>query len=214
MGLFARGGAESETHIRKQCLQTRCSVRRVYFDTETTGLSAADGDEVLELAVISDEGKKLLNTLVRPEVLTEWPEAQAIHGITPAAVQRAPTLEEIEPRLIAVLRGAEVVIYNAEYDMSFMSREVRAAPAKVSCAMRRFARCYGEWSAWRRSYKWQPLHRAAAYVHHTWQGAAHRALADTYACRAVWHYLTDKAEARRVDALRRAAANPQQSLGL
>ena len=53
-----------------------------------------------------------------------------------------------------------------------------------------FAEHYGEWNHRHGNYKWQNLNKASRYVLHQWEGEAHRALADTQATRAVWHYLT------------------------
>jgi DNA polymerase III subunit epsilon len=162
-------------------------VRRVYLDTETTGLSP-ERDELVELALIDDAGGVLLDTLVRPVRLTEWPEAMAIHGITPAMVKDAPTLEQLVPELLAHLTGAHLIIYNAGYDLGFLPAHVQDAPAQLSCAMEAFALHYGE-PGYRGGYRWQKLTRAAEYVSHVWEGDPHRARADALAARAVWEYL-------------------------
>ena len=181
----------------------------VYFDTETTGLSAAKGDEIVEIAIIDDEGKTLLESFVRPLKKTSWPEAEKIHGISPEMVKDAPTLPELVSLLIGHFQDKCVVIYNASYDMAFMPPVVRNAPASVDCAMQRFAEHYGDFSEYHNTYTWQPLARAARYVHHEWQGTAHRALADAHAARAVWRYLRDQDERERVDALRADAAQSE-----
>ena len=66
----------------------------IYLDLETTGLSPPD-DEILEIAVVDDAGAVLLHSLVRPAHTTAWPDAEAIHGLTPADVQDAPVLEAL-----------------------------------------------------------------------------------------------------------------------
>lgn len=178
----------------------------VYFDTETTGLSALRGDEIVELAIIDDEGQTLLETFVRPLKKASWPEAEKIHGISPEMVKDAPTLQELVPLLIEHFSERSVVIYNAGYDMAFMPPAVRDAPASVDCAMQRFAEHYGDFSEYHQTFTWQPLARAARYVHHQWHSTAHRALSDAHAARAVWRYLRDDDERARVDALRAMAA--------
>lgn len=64
-----------------------------YLDTETIGL-AAGFDEILQIGLVDEAGNVLLDTLVRPTRRTEWPEAEKIHGITPADVADAPTQAE------------------------------------------------------------------------------------------------------------------------
>ena len=53
----------------------------VYLDTETTGV--ADDDEMVELTIIDDDGKPLIDTLIKPKYHTSWPGAQRVHGISP-----------------------------------------------------------------------------------------------------------------------------------
>ncbi|MDY0136377.1 MAG: hypothetical protein RBS36_04320 [Thiomicrospira sp.] len=55
----------------------------VYLDTETTGLSIKDGAELLEIAIVEENGTVLLDTFVKPKHATEWPEAMAVHTSHP-----------------------------------------------------------------------------------------------------------------------------------
>ena len=179
-------------------------MKLLFLDTETTGLPEHD-PEVLSLALVDGRGQVVLDTLVRPERHTEWPEAQAIHGITPAQVLTpdVPTLGELTPQLLELLRGAHLVIYNAAFEQAVLGDLlVRARPRRIECAMLAFAEFYGSWHDYYRNYRWQTLARAAAYVLHEWNGPAHSALADTHATRAVWRYLNRPFVRRRVDAQR------------
>jgi DNA polymerase III subunit epsilon len=185
-------------------------MRTVYLDTETTGLSPDDGAELVELALIDDAGAVLINTLLRPTKCSAWPDAERIHRISPAMVAAAPTLADIEPQLLEALKGAEVVIYNAPFDLSFLPPSVREAVGEVRCAMQAYAVHYGAWSDYHQSYTWQPLGRAAARVGHTWEGTAHRALADAGACRSVWHYLLAEAAQKLLEAHQEADEAPDE----
>jgi DNA polymerase III epsilon subunit-like protein len=172
----------------------------VYLDLETTGLYPP-ADEVLEVAIVDAQGQVLLESLVRPEHTTAWPEAEAIHGIAPGSVQDAPTLEGLRSLIRAAVCGKTLVIYNAPFDLGFLPDELAQAAA-VHCCMRAFAEHYGEWSAYHGTYRWQTLSTAADYVRYRGIAGAHRARADALACRAVWRYLTVPAERARVEALR------------
>jgi DNA polymerase-3 subunit epsilon len=162
-------------------------VRVVYLDLETTGLDPAH-NEILEVGILDDTGAVLLDTLVRPTRLQQWPDAEQIHGITPAAVAAAPTFAQIRPRIVEAVNGAVVVIYNAPFDAGFLRLELTGA-AEVVCAMRPFAEAFGEWDIGRDCWHWQKLGVAAAHVGFVWPGTAHRAIHDCAATRAVWHWL-------------------------
>lgn len=184
--------------------------RTVYIDTETTGLDPCWND-LLEIAIVNDQGEVLMDTLIRPKRRQSWLSAQAIHGISPEDVKNAPTLEDVLPAVVAAVTGARLVIYNASFDMGFLPEYVANAPARIECCMLHFAEEYGDYSDYHDDYRWQSLATAACYVGHVWQGSTHRALADALACRAVWHYLTgsaayrDEVDARRISDIRRDA---------
>lgn len=164
----------------------------IFIDLETTGFSA-ETDEILEIAIVDHAGNTLLDTLVKPERMTSWPEAEAVNGITPEMVASAPTLRGLSPVLKGLLMQRHVVAYHMAFDIEFL----RAAlpdllPAEdylPHCAMRRFSVLRGVWDArepGKNDYKrWRQV-AAAEYVGHVWSGSAHRALADAQACRSIW----------------------------
>lgn len=91
----------------------------IYLDTETTGLYPPD-DEVVELAIIDDEGKPLINTFIRPVHKTKWDDAERIHGINFDMVEGAPTILDIDDRIKEVVKGKDLIIYNKDYDTRFL----------------------------------------------------------------------------------------------
>jgi DNA polymerase III subunit epsilon len=166
-------------------------MRTVYLDLETTGLDPAR-DEILEVGILADSGEVLLDTLVRPERHREWPEAWRINGIALADVSEAPALPEIRSRIVDAVAGVRVVIYNAPFDVAFLGNALEGA-AEIGCAMRAFAEAFGEWSDEHGGWRWQNLGVAAAHVGFVWPGPAHRAIHDCQATRAIWHWLSDRA---------------------
>lgn len=172
-------------------------MRTVFLDTETTGLRglyAGGTDEIVELAILDDRGRALINQLVRPAGQGTWPEAQRIHGISPAMVAEAPTLTEILPAASAAIQGCRVVIYNAAFDLQFFPNSL-FRESQVECAMRRYAEWKGEWNANHGNYRWHKLHVAAMATGFLEDVQWHRALADTLACRHVWRHLVRSARA-------------------
>ncbi len=107
-------------------------------------------------------------------------------------VKGSPTIEDLEPRLIQILSGKELIVYNLDFDIRFLSQRAVSSIKEKHCCMLRFATVYGEWNQYYGNYKWQSLTVATGHVGYKWEGDAHRALADTLACRAVWNYLEEE----------------------
>ncbi|CAA9889708.1 DNA polymerase III epsilon subunit-like protein (fragment) [Candidatus Methylobacter favarea] len=171
----------------------------LYLVTETTGLNPIT-DDLLEIAIIDDSGAVLLASLIKPCNNTSWPAAEAIHGITPDMVASAPALTEIAPKIAAAVKGQDIIIYNAAFDTGFLGSLLSLAKS-IKCCMEAWAEHSGEWSDYHGNYRWQKLAKAAAAVHFDWPGESHRALADSLACRAIWQYLANPDERKRVDAI-------------
>jgi DNA polymerase III epsilon subunit-like protein len=151
----------------------------IYLDTETTGFSPARGDAIVELAIVDAAGRTLIDTLIDPGRAIPWQSTQ-VHGITDAMVRGRPTLDQVMPRVLEIIAGELVVIYNANFDAPFFPGQLRQSQG-VRCAMARFADALGG--------RWRKLDVAARHVGHRWTGNAHRALADAQACRSVWDWL-------------------------
>ena len=157
----------------------------IYLDTETTGLQPPE-DRIVEVAIVDDCGRTLLNSLVNPRRNVPA-EASAIHGITNDMLSQAPSLDELLPDIERIIHGASAtIIYNARYDTRFFPPELWKG-VKVQCAMKRFARIMGEKNRFGRD-RWHRLDKAASRAGHVWNGDPHRALADTLACRSVWQW--------------------------
>lgn len=155
-----------------------------YLDTETTGLFDA---EMVECSVIDDSGKTILDTLVDPG--RPIPKAAtAIHGITDTMVAGAPPADAVRAFVMAIVKGHQLVIYNAAYDTMFFPGIDKSA-AKIRCCMLRAAPHFGAWDEYHESWRWPKLGVAAAGCGYVPEEGLHRALADARACRAVWHWL-------------------------
>lgn len=138
------------------------------LDTETTGLH--DG-EIVQIAIIDSSGFTSLDALVKPSRPIP-PDATRIHGITDEMVNDSPTWAQLTDYIASILRGRNVVVYNAVYDRKMMHQSAeKAGLPKVDwkgfsnwwCAMDAFSEVYGEWNSYHRSYRWQRLTTAARY---------------------------------------------------
>lgn len=79
---------------------------------ETTGHPDKEA-EIVQLGLVNETGRVLLDTLVRPskEIL---PQATAQHGITSDRVADAPSFGELYPQIKQFLRGRALVVYDWE----------------------------------------------------------------------------------------------------
>lgn len=133
----------------------------VILDTETTGTS--DSDEIVQVAILSFDGKALLDTLVRPTQPIPF-EATAIHGITNEDVEDAPLFPVVYAKIEKIIAGKTVVIYNAQFDVRLIQQSLakhNLVPVAlnlddVDCAMLMYSAWVGEiWPYG--GYKWQKL---------------------------------------------------------
>ncbi len=105
-------------------------MRQIILDTETTGLETSQGHKVIEIGAIEmDSRRKTGNTLhfyLNPE--REIDEAAAeVHGITAEQLADKPCFREKADELLEFLKGAELIIHNAPFDVGFLNHEFREA---------------------------------------------------------------------------------------
>ena len=99
-------------------------MRQVVLDTETTGIG--EGHRIIEIGCIELVDRKLTgrhyHQYVNPQRLVD-PEAYGVHGISDEFLEDKPLFGAIANDFIDFIRGAELVIHNAPFDVGFMDRE-------------------------------------------------------------------------------------------
>lgn len=102
------------------------------IDVETTGLSAAGGDRVLEIGIarLDEKGRiePVLDTLINPGRPVT---ATHVHGISGDMVEDAPRFRDILPLIDDILAGTVISAHNAGFDLGFLREEYRRAGVKL-----------------------------------------------------------------------------------
>ncbi|VAW76631.1 DNA polymerase III epsilon subunit [hydrothermal vent metagenome] len=103
-------------------------MRQIVLDTETTGLEPKDGHRIIEIGCVELIGRKLTgNTFhqyLQPGREID-PGAIEVHGITNEFLADKPLFEDVVDDFITFIRGAELVIHNAPFDVGFINHELR-----------------------------------------------------------------------------------------
>lgn len=109
-------------------------MRQIVLDTETTGLEPDMGHRIIEIGAVEVVNRKLtgrhFHKYLNPERDVD-DGAFEVHGLSRAFLQDKPLFADIWEELVTFIRGAELVIHNAPFDVSFLDYEFRrfqAAP--------------------------------------------------------------------------------------
>ncbi|WP_339937421.1 DNA polymerase III subunit epsilon [Undibacterium luofuense] len=101
-------------------------IRQVVLDTETTGINPKDGNRIIEIGCVELIDRKLTGNnyhqYINPERDSEEGALQ-VHGLTTEFLSDKPKFAEISDEFIEYIRGAEVVIHNAPFDLGFLNAE-------------------------------------------------------------------------------------------
>ena len=153
------------------------------LDTETTGLDEAA--EIVEIAICDARGLLEFSALVKPT--RPIPEGAAkVHGITDEMVANARPWPQVQNMVHTICWGRTVLAFNADYDSRLVRQTAAlcASPLQDSpiqdwgCLMLAYQYFAG-------LYRWPRLAAACEAIGYTFEGNAHRAMADAKAARAV-----------------------------
>ncbi len=109
-------------------------MRQIVLDTETTGLEARQGHRIIEIGCVEVENRRLTgrhyHQYIQPE--REIDEgAMEVHGITNEFLADKPVFSAIADEFLEFVKGAQLVIHNAPFDVGFINAEFsRLSPAK------------------------------------------------------------------------------------
>ena len=105
-------------------------MRQVVLDTETTGLNAKLGDRIIEIGCVEILSRRLtgshFHAYVNPEREIDL-GATRVHGITLEDLAAKPKFAAIAREFLDYVRGAELIIHNADFDVEFLDLELARA---------------------------------------------------------------------------------------
>ncbi|GIP88887.1 DNA polymerase III subunit epsilon [Escherichia coli] len=104
--------------------------RQIVLDTETTGMNQIgahyEGHKIIEIGGVEVVNRRLtgnnFHVYLKPDRLVD-PEAFGVHGIADEFLLDKPTFAEVADEFMDYIRGAELVIHNAAFDIGFMDYE-------------------------------------------------------------------------------------------
>ena len=105
-------------------------MRQIVLDTETTGLDAKNGDRLIEIGCVEILSRSISDAhfhhYLNPEREVEA-GATRIHGKTLEDLASKPKFAAVARELLDYVRGAELIIHNADFDVEFLDMELGRA---------------------------------------------------------------------------------------
>ena len=104
--------------------------RLIVLDTETTGINPKEGHRIVEIGCVEMINRQLTgrnyHVYINPRFHMEQ-EVIDVHGLTNEFLADKPLFHQIANEFIDFIRGAELVIHNAKFDVGFMDHEFALA---------------------------------------------------------------------------------------
>ncbi|WP_020408873.1 DNA polymerase III subunit epsilon [Hahella ganghwensis] len=101
-------------------------MRQIVLDTETTGLEPSQGHRIIEIGCVEIVDRKLTgnhyHVYIRPDREVDV-EAFEVHGISNEFLADKPRFAQIADEFLNFIKGAELVIHNAAFDVGFIDHE-------------------------------------------------------------------------------------------
>jgi DNA polymerase-3 subunit epsilon len=114
-------------------------MREIVFDTETTGLSPAGGDRMVEIGCVEMfnrvETGRTFHSYFNPG--RPMPsEAEAVHGLSDRFLSDKPSFHERCEELLAFIGDSPMVAHNAGFDFGFINHELGQCGRPTVCTSR------------------------------------------------------------------------------
>lgn len=108
-------------------------MRQIVLDTETTGLDPSQGHRIIEIGCVELDQRRPtgrhFHHYIKPEREIDF-AAQEVHGISNAFLEDKPVFALIADEFLAFVKGAELLIHNAAFDIGFLDAELALLGAR------------------------------------------------------------------------------------
>ncbi len=106
-------------------------MRQIVLDTETTGLEPAAGHRIIEIGCVELVNRRPtqnhFHRYINPEREVDR-GALEVHGIENDFLATQPKFADVAREFVEFVRGAELVIHNADFDVEFLNHELKRLP--------------------------------------------------------------------------------------
>ena len=114
-------------------------MREIIFDTETTGLSPAGGDRLVEIGCVEMvnrvESGRTFHAYFNPQ--RPMPsEAEAIHGLSEKFLSDKPDFADTVEALLEFIGDSPLIAHNATFDFGFLNHELGRCARDPICLSR------------------------------------------------------------------------------
>ena len=108
-------------------------LRQVVLDTETTGIDFKSGHRVIEIGCIEIINRKFTGseyqTYLNPDRDIDEGAAK-VHRLKLDFLQDKPRFIDIADEFLEFIKGSELLIHNAQFDVGFLNNELSLVPGK------------------------------------------------------------------------------------
>ena len=109
-------------------------MNEIFLDTETTGLSAKDGDRIVEIACVETKDliptNRVFHKLLNPQKKVS-PEAFKVHGFSDDFLKDKEKFDDIVEDFLEFIKDKKLIIHNASFDIGFLNTELRRVNKKI-----------------------------------------------------------------------------------
>ena len=109
-------------------------MRQVVLDTETTGLEPRQGHRIIEIGCVELISRRITqqryHQYINPERAVDE-GALEVHGISDEFLADKPVFFKVVDDFLDFVRGAELIIHNAPFDVGFINHELKLLNASI-----------------------------------------------------------------------------------